>query len=161
MMRLSSNLRRFRWLVFGAWLLTLVPAVWLALTQSGHLTGGGFEVADSQSLQVQYHIEDHFPEEGASPLALVAAPRPNATFADMNSAVEELQRIASRRHLWWDEIQTMLIATLPTVLAISLAAHGSAAASADGTPGAASSTVATPPTAVAVKTAPRPRRLFC
>ena len=95
-MRLSSNLRRFRWLVFGAWLLTLVPAVWLALTQSGHLTGGGFEVADSQSLQVQYHIADHFPEEGASPLALVAAPRPNATFADMNSAVEELQRIASQ-----------------------------------------------------------------
>ena len=74
MMRLSSSLRRARWLVFGAWLLTLIPAVWLALTQSGHLTGGGFEVAGSQSLNVQYQLEDHFPGEGASPLALVAAP---------------------------------------------------------------------------------------
>ena len=95
MMRLSSNLRRFRWLVFAAWLLTLVPAVWLALSQSGHLTGGGFEVSGSQSLHVQHQIENHFPAEGASPLALVAAPRPDATYADINSAVEKLQRIAA------------------------------------------------------------------
>jgi hypothetical protein len=60
----SSSLRRARWLVFGAWLLTLIPAVWLAFTQSGHLTGGGFEVAGSQSLNVQYQLEDHFPGEG-------------------------------------------------------------------------------------------------
>ena len=92
-MRLSSSLRRARWLVFGAWLLTLIPAVWLALTQSGHLTGGGFEVAGSQSLNVQYQLEDHFPGEGASPLALVAAPRPDATYADMNSAVDLLRQV--------------------------------------------------------------------
>ncbi|MFN8101156.1 MAG: MMPL family transporter [Mycobacterium sp.] len=94
MMRLSSSLRRARWLVFGAWLLTLVPAVWLALTQSGHLTGGGFEVAGSQSLNVQYQLEDHFPGEGASPLALVAAPRSDATYADMNSAADLLRQVA-------------------------------------------------------------------
>ena len=93
-MRLSSSLRRARWLVFGAWLLTLVPAVWLALTQSGHLTGGGFEVAGSQSLNVQYQLEDHFPGEGASPLALVAAPRSDATYADMNSAADLLRQVA-------------------------------------------------------------------
>ena len=63
MMRLSSGLRRHRWLVFGAWLLTLVPAIALALTQSGNLTGGGFEVQGSQSLHVQYQLEDHFPGE--------------------------------------------------------------------------------------------------
>jgi heme transporter len=94
MMRLSSNLRRFRWLVFAAWALALLPAVWLTLTQSGHLTGGGFEVAGSQSLYVQRQIEHHFPDEGASPLALVAAPRPDATYADMNSAADLLVRIA-------------------------------------------------------------------
>jgi len=98
MMRLSSSLRRARWLVFGAWLLTLIPAVWLALTQSGHLTGGGFEVAGSQSLNVQYQLEDHFPGEGASPLALVAAPRPDATYADMNSAVDLLRQVAGDVH---------------------------------------------------------------
>lgn len=95
MMHLSSNLRRFRWLVFTAWLLALVPAVYLSLTQSDHLTGGGFEVAGSQSLHVQYELEDHYPDQGASPLALVAAPRADATFADMNEAVALLQAKAA------------------------------------------------------------------
>ena len=44
MMRFSGYLRRFRWLIFSGWLLALIPAVYLA-AQSGHLTGGGFEVA--------------------------------------------------------------------------------------------------------------------
>ncbi|PRC60729.1 hypothetical protein C6A85_16465, partial [Mycobacterium sp. ITM-2017-0098] len=43
--------------------------------QSNHLTGGGFEVAGSQSLYVQHQIEAQFPDQGASPLALVAAGR--------------------------------------------------------------------------------------
>ena len=94
MMRLSSNLRRFRWLVFASWLALLVPALYLALTQSNHLTGGGFEVAGSQSLHVQYELEDHFPEQGASPLALVAAPRADATYDDMNAAVAQLEQAA-------------------------------------------------------------------
>src|ERR1700712_4057487 len=95
MMRLSSNLRRFRWLVFAAWLLATVPAIWLTLTQSDNLSGGGFEVAGSQSLNIQYQIEDHFPNEGASPLALVAAPRADASYADMTAAVAALERIAA------------------------------------------------------------------
>ena len=52
MMRLSSNLRRYRWAVFAVWLLLLVPSIYLAMNQSGNLTGGGFEVAGSQSLYV-------------------------------------------------------------------------------------------------------------
>ena len=80
MLRVSSNLRRFRWAVFAVWLLLLVPAVYLALNQSNHLTGGGFEVAGSQSLYVQHQLEAQFPDQGASPLALVAAPRPDASF---------------------------------------------------------------------------------
>lgn len=95
MMRLSSNLRRYRWLVFAGWLLTLVPAIYLTMTQSGHLTGGGFEVAGSQSLFVHDQLEDHYPDQGASPLALVAAPRADATYADMNDAVALLKRIAA------------------------------------------------------------------
>ncbi|MDT5341978.1 MAG: heme transporter, partial [Mycobacterium sp.] len=34
MMRLSSNLRRFRWLVFTGWLLALLPAIYLTVSQS-------------------------------------------------------------------------------------------------------------------------------
>ena len=93
MMRFSGYLRRFRWLVFSGWLLALVPAIYLAM-QSGHLTGGGFEVAGSQSLYVHDQLEDHYPDQGASGLALVAAPRADATFEDMNAAVALLKRVA-------------------------------------------------------------------
>lgn len=93
-MRFSSNLRRFRWVVFTGWLLAVTLALYLGATQSGHLTGGGFEVQGSQSLHVQYELEDHFPDQGASPLALVAAPRADASYRDMQDAVALLQRAA-------------------------------------------------------------------
>ncbi len=95
-MRLSGSLRRHRWLVFACWLLALVPSVSLALTASDNLTGGGFDVAGSQSLRVQYQLEDHYPEQGASPLALVAAPRADATYSDMTSAVAQLEQAARK-----------------------------------------------------------------
>ena len=95
MMRLSGNLRRYRWAVFAAWLLLLVPSIYLAMNQSGNLTGGGFEVEGSQSLHVQRELEQHFPDQGASPLALVAAPRADASFQDMTDAVAQLKRIAA------------------------------------------------------------------
>lgn len=94
MMRLSRNLRRFRWLVFTGWLLALVPAVYLAMTQSGNLTGGGFEVAGSQSLAVHDELVAQYPDLGASPLALVAAPRADATYQDIDEAVAQLRHIA-------------------------------------------------------------------
>ena len=87
MMHLSRNLRRFRWLVFSGWLLALVPAVYLALTQSGNLTGGGFEVAGSQSLLVHDQLVNQYHDQGVSSLALVAAPRADASYQDMNDAV--------------------------------------------------------------------------
>ncbi len=93
-MRLSGSLRRHRWLVFGCWLLALVPSIFLALTASDNLTGGGFDVAGSQSLRVQYQLQDHYPEQGASPLALVAAPRADATYSDMTEAVAQLEQAA-------------------------------------------------------------------
>src|SRR6201985_1095297 len=96
MMRLSRSLRRYRWLVFTGWLLALVPAVYLVMTQSGNLTGGGFEVAGSQSLLVHDQLEDHYHGQGASSLALVAAPRPDASYQDINDAVAQLRQIAGQ-----------------------------------------------------------------
>ena len=64
------------------------------LTQSGHLTGGGFEVAGSQSLLVHDQLEDQYHDLGASSLALVAAPRADASYQDMNDAVAQLRRTA-------------------------------------------------------------------
>ena len=97
MMRLSSSLRRFRWLVFTGWLLALIPALYLVLTQSGHLTGGGFEVPGSQSLRVHDALESHYPDQGSSPLALVAAPRADASYEDMNAAAGFLQQVAKQQ----------------------------------------------------------------
>lgn len=94
-MRLSRSLRKYRWLVFAGWLLALVPAVYLALTQSGNLTGGGFDVAGSQSLAVHDQLEDLYHDQGGSSLALVAAPRADASYQDMNDAVAQLRRIAA------------------------------------------------------------------
>ncbi|OBI14151.1 hypothetical protein A5714_14255 [Mycobacterium sp. E2462] len=95
MMRLSRSLRRYRWLVFTGWLLALVPAVYLALTQSGNLTGGGFEVAGSQSLAVHDQLDNLYHDQGSSSLALVAAPRPDASYQDMNDAVALLRGIVA------------------------------------------------------------------
>jgi len=95
MMRLSRSLRKYRWLVFMGWLLALVPAVYMALTQSGNLTGGGFDVAGSQSLLVHDQIEELYHDQGASSLALVAAPRPDASYQDINDAVTQLRQIAA------------------------------------------------------------------
>lgn len=94
MMRLSSNLRRFRWLVFTGWLLALLPAIYLTVSQSGHLTGGGFDVPGSQSLRVHDELEAHYPDQSTSPLALVAAPRADASYEDMNAAADFLQQVA-------------------------------------------------------------------
>ena len=44
------------------------------------------------ALRVQRLLEEQFPDQGASPLALVAAPRADASFDDMNDAVAELDR---------------------------------------------------------------------
>ena len=93
-MRLSRSLRRYRWLVFAGWLLALLPAAYLAVSASGNLTGGGFEVAGSQSLSVHDQLEDLYHDQGASSLALVAAPRPDASYQDMNDAVALLRQIA-------------------------------------------------------------------
>jgi heme transporter len=96
MMRLSSNLRRYRWLVFTGWLLALIPAIYLTVTGSGHLTGGGFEVAGSQSLRVHDELEGDYPDQATSPLALVAAPRADASYQDMNAAATFLQQVAGQ-----------------------------------------------------------------
>ncbi|MUM19119.1 MMPL family transporter [Mycobacterium sp. CBMA271] len=96
MMRTSDYLRRYRWLTIAVWLILIVAAVGLVMGRGEKLTGGGFEVAGSQSLIVHDAMETGFREQGASPLALVAAPRADATVADMTAAVDYLKQIAAQ-----------------------------------------------------------------
>ena len=44
-------------------------------------------MAGSQSLGVHDQLEEQYHDQGASSLALVAAPRPDASYEDMNDAV--------------------------------------------------------------------------
>lgn len=96
MMRTSDYLRRYRWLTVAVWLILIVAAVGLVAGRGEKLTGGGFEVAGSQSLTVHDAMETGFRDHGASPLALVAAPRPDATVADMTAAVDYLKQVAAQ-----------------------------------------------------------------
>lgn len=96
MMRTSDYLRRYRWLTVAVWLILIVAAVALVAGRGEKLTGGGFEVAGSQSLKVHDAMETGFREHGASPLALVAAPRPDATVSDMAAAVDYLKQVAAQ-----------------------------------------------------------------
>ncbi|MGH3724844.1 MAG: MMPL family transporter [Mycobacterium sp.] len=96
MMRTSDYLRRYRWLTIAVWLILIVAAVGLVVGRGEKLTGGGFEVAGSQSLKVHDAMETGFRDHGASPLALVAAPRPDATVADMTAAVDYLKQVAAQ-----------------------------------------------------------------
>ena len=93
-MRMSSTLRRYRWVTFAGWLLLVIAASLVTVSNAHNLTGGGFEVAGSQSLHVQRQLEDDFSNQSASPLALVAAPRANATYDDMKAAVGLLEHMA-------------------------------------------------------------------
>ncbi|AYM44061.1 MMPL family transporter [Mycobacteroides chelonae] len=96
MMRTSDYLRRYRWLTVAVWLILIASAVGLVASHGEKLTGGGFEVAGSQSLKVHDAMETGFRDHGASPLALVAAPRPDATVADMTAAVDYLKQVAAQ-----------------------------------------------------------------
>lgn len=94
-MRLSQVLRRHRWMVVLAWVTALIPSMYLALSHSGNLTGGGFEVPGSQSLLVHDQLEAQYHNQGASSLALVAAPRLDASYQDIEDAVAHLRQIAA------------------------------------------------------------------
>nr|MDQ3726587.1 hypothetical protein [Actinomycetota bacterium] len=60
MTRLAEFLgRRRRW-VLAAWVAILVLALPFAAKQTEHLTGGGFDVPGSQSMQVSEEIQEDF-----------------------------------------------------------------------------------------------------
>lgn len=109
MMRTSDYLRRYRWFTVAAWIIVIAVAVLLVGGNRDKLTGGGFEVAGSQSLKVHDTLETAFPSQGSSTLALVAAPKPNATVADMTEAVAHLKQIAG-------EVQRITIEPTPELL---------------------------------------------
>jgi uncharacterized membrane protein YdfJ with MMPL/SSD domain len=90
MLSLDAFVRRRRRLVLGAWLLLALAAAPFAARQSDRLSGGGFDVPGSSSLEVERTLERQFPQVEASPLAAVIAPGSGATRRDVRRARQRL-----------------------------------------------------------------------
>jgi uncharacterized membrane protein YdfJ with MMPL/SSD domain len=80
---------RRRWVVAG-WVLIVVLALPFAAKQTEHLTGGGFDVPGSQSMQVSESLQEDFGSQ-ADGIAAVLKAEPGATAAERNAAVTRVQ----------------------------------------------------------------------
>src|SRR3954453_14110288 len=90
MFSLAALLRRQRALVLALWLAAVAAAVPFAMRQSDHLTGGGYEVAGSQSAAVTGALARDFPSLSEARLPAVLVPGPHASRAQMRGALERL-----------------------------------------------------------------------
>jgi RND superfamily putative drug exporter len=59
--RLAGLVSRRRWAVFAVWIALLAAGGWFSLHQNDHLSGGGWEVPGSPSLQVADAIQQDWP----------------------------------------------------------------------------------------------------
>jgi uncharacterized membrane protein YdfJ with MMPL/SSD domain len=107
MNRLAEFLgRRRRWVV-AAWVLIVVLALPFAKQQTDHLTGGGFDVPGSQSMQVSEAMQDEFGSQ-ADGINVVLKASAGATPADRAAAVTRLR----------GEVATVDELTLPPAAAV-------------------------------------------
>ena len=94
MLRLDGVLRRRRWLVAGTWLVLLLAALPLAMRQSDHLRGGGFDVPGSPSKLEADTIGRDFANVQRTELGAVLVPGSGARPAQLRAAVDRLARAA-------------------------------------------------------------------
>ncbi|HEY6731547.1 MAG TPA: MMPL family transporter, partial [Solirubrobacterales bacterium] len=97
--------KRRRWVV-AAWVLVVLLALPFAAKQTEHLTGGGFDVPNSQSMKVSESLQDDFGSQ-ADGIAVVLKAEPGATAAERNAAVARLE----------DEVANLDDVTLPAATA--------------------------------------------
>ncbi|HEV7936707.1 MAG TPA: MMPL family transporter [Solirubrobacteraceae bacterium] len=90
MLKLDRWLRRQRWVVVGVWLVLVLAAVPFAAKQSEHLSGGGYTIPGSDSQKVLKRLPSIAPGAQQARLASVLAPTANATAAEMNAALAQL-----------------------------------------------------------------------
>ena len=81
--------RRRRWVV-SAWVLIVLLALPFAAKQTDHLTGGGFDVPGSQSMQVSESLQADFGSQ-ADGIAVVLKAEPEATAAERDAAVARVR----------------------------------------------------------------------
>src|SRR6476646_83689 len=82
--------RRRRWVV-AAWVLIVLVASPFAMSQTDHLTGGGFDVPGSQSMKVSESLQEDFGSQ-ADGISVVLKAEPAATAAERDAAVVRVQK---------------------------------------------------------------------
>ena len=92
MLRLDAALRRRRKLFIGLWAVALVAALPFAARQAEHLTGGGWEAAGSESIDVNQRVERDFPGVRSASLVAVVVPRDDAKAGDLTNALATVER---------------------------------------------------------------------
>jgi uncharacterized membrane protein YdfJ with MMPL/SSD domain len=91
MIRTASFLARRRRLVVAVWALIVLAALPLAMRQTEHLTGGGFDVPGSESKAVADAMQGVFVAE-ANGIAVSLQAAPEASAADRAAAVRRVSR---------------------------------------------------------------------
>jgi uncharacterized membrane protein YdfJ with MMPL/SSD domain len=98
--------RRRRWVV-GLWVVIVVCALPFASRQTEHLSGGGFDVPGSQSMQVSEALQNEFGSQ-ADGISVLLKAAPGAGPADRAAAVDRVRR----------EVATIADVTLPPPAAL-------------------------------------------
>ena len=96
MLKLDAALRRRRRLFIGLWAVALVAALPFAARQADHLTGGGWEAAGSESVEVNRTVEREFPGARTASLVAVLVPREGARPGDLTAALTTVERRIGR-----------------------------------------------------------------
>src|SRR5262245_46635849 len=91
MIRLAGFLARRRRIVVVAWVLIVLAALPLAARQTEHLTGGGFDVPDSESKAVGDALQGEFASH-ANGIAVLLRATPAASDAARAAAVRRVRR---------------------------------------------------------------------
>jgi len=77
--------------VVAAWVLIVLVASPFAMSQTDHLTGGGFDVPGSQSMKVSESLQEDFGSQ-ADGISVVLKAEPAATAAERDAAVVRVQK---------------------------------------------------------------------
>ena len=91
MIRLAGFLARRRRLVVGVWVLIVAASLPLAARQTEHLTGGGFDVPDSESKAVGEAMQGVFAGRDSG-VAVSLQAQPDTTQAERAAAVARVRR---------------------------------------------------------------------
>jgi uncharacterized membrane protein YdfJ with MMPL/SSD domain len=96
MIRLSRAMRRWRWVVIGAWIVVVACSVPFARRNGDNLSAGfsGVQGAESQTVQNALN-EGQFGAAGYPQVGVVVEPAPGATAQQTEAAVDRIKQAAS------------------------------------------------------------------